>query len=261
MVERLRSCGYAQRVGVVAALTLAAIIFALVLPPIPQPPEYHRFADQRTWLGIPNFLNVVSNLPLALAGALGLWLLARREVAAAWRGFFLGVLLTGIGSAWYHWAPDNARLVWDRLPMTLCFMSLLAALIGERIGARAGRLSWLPLVALGMLSVLYWHVTESSGSGDLRPYGLVQFLTLLLVPVLVALFPGRSRRDDRDILVALALYVLALLCDTLLDARILALGGIVGGHALKHLLVAVAVLQLLVMLRRRQGSLQSLVFR
>ena len=43
-----------------------------LLPPIAQDPTYHQFADQRTLLGIPNFWNVVSNLPFVLVGAMGL---------------------------------------------------------------------------------------------------------------------------------------------------------------------------------------------
>lgn len=260
MLERAHDRSRLQRLLIVAAITLAAFLLALALPPIPQPQEYHRFADQRIWEGIPNYFNVASNLPLALVGVLGLCLLSCRRRQAEmpmrlpWQGFFLGAVLTGAGSAWYHWAPDNARLVWDRLPMTLCFMSFLTAMIGERIGARAGRLAYLPLLLLGIFSVLYWQYSEERGAGDLRLYILAQFLALLLAPVLVTLFRGSDARDDRDILVALALYVVALLCDTLLDAHLFAIGELVGGHALKHLLAAAAALQLFAMLRRRMAA-------
>jgi hypothetical protein len=61
--------------GAVAALLglmAASLAILPLLPPIPQDPSYHQFADQRTLLGIPNFWNVVSNLPFVLVGAIGL---------------------------------------------------------------------------------------------------------------------------------------------------------------------------------------------
>ncbi|PYU18912.1 MAG: hypothetical protein DMG30_26090 [Acidobacteria bacterium] len=121
----------------------------------------------------------------------------------AYAVFFLGVALTSIGSAYYHWAPDNGRLVWDRLPMSIAFMSLLAAIITERITVNAGLRSLLPLMALGIASVLYWHLTELKGQGDLRLYGLVQFYPVMAIPLLLTLFPARYTRSA-DLFVAVA---------------------------------------------------------
>ena len=50
-------------------VTLAAL---LPIPPLLQNQDYHQFADQREVLGIPNFWNVVSNLPFIAVGAVGL---------------------------------------------------------------------------------------------------------------------------------------------------------------------------------------------
>ena len=66
------------RLLVIAGFTVAAVAGMLALPPIPQSQEYHRFADQRTFLGIPNFLNVASNAAFLLVGATGLLFLCRR---------------------------------------------------------------------------------------------------------------------------------------------------------------------------------------
>src|SRR5262245_51870428 len=134
-----------------AAVSIAALF--LLVPPIPQPQSYHSFADQRTLLGIPNFWNVVSNLPFVLVGALGL---ARVRVNLSASIFFIGVLLTGFGSSFYHWNPNDIGLFWDRLPMSVAFMSALAYVIGERLDERAGRLLLWPLVGLGIASLLIW---------------------------------------------------------------------------------------------------------
>ena len=128
-------------------LAAISLLGLLLVPPIPQSQIYHGFADQRTLLGIPNFWNVVSNLPFILVGALGLWKV-RRDLSASI--FFLGVFLTGFSSSYYHWAPNDWGLFWDRLPMTFAFMAILANVIEERIDERVGKLLLWPLVALGI---------------------------------------------------------------------------------------------------------------
>ena len=243
-------------------MTVLLAVAALLLPPLPQNQAYHEFADQRTLLGIPHFLNVVSNLPFILVGAAGLFFLWDRRIddvdssfitaQERWPYivFFIGLLLTGPGSAYYHLAPDNARLVWDRLPMTLLFTAFFAAFIAERISVRAG-LSALPfLVAAGVASVFYWHWSELRGAGDLRPYLFVQFYPLLVIPCIAWFFPSRYSQG-RMLLEVIALYGAAKVCEVL-DGAIYSLGDIVSGHTLKHLAAALAAYWLLRMLRRRQ---------
>ncbi|MBU1690415.1 MAG: alkaline phytoceramidase [Gammaproteobacteria bacterium] len=236
---------------------IAAII--AVLPPFPQPAAYHDFADQRALLGLPNFLNVASNGLFVLVSAAGLrWLIATGGDAAfrdrrerwIYLIFFLGLALTGIASAWYHLNPDNGRLLWDRLAMTIALMSWLAAIIAERIGVAAG-LALLPaLLAAGAASVLYWGATEALGAGDLRPYGMVHFYPALLIPLLTLLFPPRYTRGG-DALMVLGWYAAALGAEHL-DRHIFALGGIVGGHTVKHVFAALAAGWVLHMLRLRR---------
>jgi Ceramidase len=116
-------------------LMAASLAILPLLPPIPQDPSYHQFADQRTLLGVPNFWNVVSNLPFVLVGATGLWRFGRDRASFF---LFLGVFLTGFGSAYYHWDPSSGSLFWDRLPMALTFMVILTVGVEERVGAKAG---------------------------------------------------------------------------------------------------------------------------
>lgn len=240
-------------------MTVAVAAGAALAPPVAQDPAYHRFADARTFFGIPNFLNVISSAAMLFAGATGLRRLDSRIPATAfgnrlepwpYRVFFLGAVLTGIGSAYYHLAPDNARLVWDRLPMTLVFMSLLAGVACERIGPRTGLVALPPLLGLGAGSVIYWYFTEQAGAGDLRPYGFIHFYPALLIPAIMLLYPSRYTRSGYLIGV-LGFYGVALACE-LLDGEIFALGRIVSGHTLKHLFAALAVYWVLrTILRRR----------
>lgn len=209
---------------VAAGVALSVAAFFLFVPPIAQDQSYHLFADNRTVLGIPNFWNVASNLPFAAVGILGLWKLR----GAVNRALFAGVVLTFFGSAYYHLAPSDATLVWDRLPMTLVFMALLACVVSGESKARS--IGWLLalLVACGVISVLWWNIT-----GDLRPYILVQFGPLLiLIPALWFI------RDTRFLAVALGLYGMAKLAE-FYDHAIFS-GLTLSGHTAKHLFASIA---------------------
>jgi hypothetical protein len=223
-----------------------AVAGALLAPPIPQDPAYHRLADARTLFGVPNALNVLSNAAFVLAGIAGLRVLTGEAGARfvdprerwAWGVFFAGLILTGVGSAYYHLAPDNDRLMWDRLPLAASLMGLFAAVVGERIGVRAGLIALGPLVAIGMGSVLWWHAGEAEGRGDLRPYALVQFYPLVAVPAMLGLFRPRYTLGGA-VMVAVAVYAGAKIFEAL-DGPILRIGGVVSGHTLKHLVAAAA---------------------
>ena len=177
-------------------ITLAAIVATIFVPPIPQDPAYHTFEDTRTLLHVPNFWNVFSNIGYLIVGIRGLMLKKRvpsRELLPGYVTFCVAVALVAFGSAFYHYAPSTPTLVWDRLPMSIGFMALLALTLGERVSWTLARATLWPLVIFGMASVLYWAWTEQQGAGDLRPYGLVQFLPLVLMPLLLLMFPGNRR--------------------------------------------------------------------
>ena len=239
---------------------IVALAFSL-LPRIPQPQAYHLFADRRSLLGIPNFGDVVSNLPFAVIGIWGLRLLLSPTSRRSTLSFldarerwpyvlvFLGLLLTAFGSAYYHLSPSNATLVWDRLPMTVAFMAMVAAIIAERISVKAGLWLLPVLLLVGICSVLQWHVSEARGEGDLRFYAAVQTYSALVLLLALA-FPKRYTRSF-DLLVVVGFYALAKGLE-LLDKPIFAMGHLVSGHTLKHLAAAAAGYWILRMLQKRQ---------
>lgn len=245
-------------------LAAAAALAATLTSPIPQDPAYHRMADERALWGIPNALNVASNLPFVVVGALGVWVLLKRGAGQGtvrfidarerrtYRVFFVGLLLIGAGSAYYHLEPGNPRLLWDRLPLALTLMALFAAMIVERISVGAGLLLLVPLVALGIGSVLQWYAGELGGAGDLRLYALVQFYPMVAIPLMLVLFAPRYTGSG-SLVVALVLYGLAKLLE-LLDRAIYSLSGVVSGHTLKHLAAALAGYGILRMLLTRQPA-------
>lgn len=236
---------------------MLAIVLAIALPPIPQPSSYHNFADQREWWRIPFFWNVVTNLPFVLAGLYGLWVWPTAkwdEPGDRWPWLIVASasILIGFGSGYYHWAPDNRTLFWDRLPMTFFFMSIFCAAIVERIHARAGLLLLAPFLALGVFSVEVWRRGELTGVGDLRFYALVQFYPMIALPVILKLY--RSRYSHAGMIWHVGgFYVLAKLAETW-DRQIFALTGyFMSGHAIKHLLGAWAVYLAMRMLKLRSA--------
>ena len=249
------------RLWILAAFTLSTILIVFLFPRIPQNPAYHQFADQRTFFGIPNCLNVISNVPFLLVGGLALASLfprldqGRRSAFVhplerwPYAAFFLGVAITSAGSTYYHLAPSNDTLIWDRLPMTVAFVSFFAAVVAERISLKVGIGLLAPLILIGVSSVGYWNLTEIHGRGDLRPYGYVQAYPLLGVPLIILLFPASYTRTA-DLLAVGGIYVLAKLFE-LLDRPIFDLGHVVSGHTLKHLTAAVSAYWALRMLRLR----------
>ncbi len=237
----------------VSLLALAGLL--IFVEPIPQWPEYHDFADGSVVLGIPNAHNVISNLGFLVIGAWGvLFILGRAGVGrlkAAYLVFFTGVFLTALGSAYYHLQPNNLSLVWDRLPMTVAFMGFLTAVAGELIGPRVARALLLPLMVAGVASVAWWAWTESVGVGDLRFYGLVQFLPFVLILLMLSMYP--APRHLVPYLAGLALsYAIAKLCESYDHQIYQLLGGAMGGHALKHWFGAAGTACVLIMLYRRR---------
>ena len=233
----------------VIILLVVSAVFLLV-PAYPQPQSYYAFADDRTLFGMPNFCNVASNALFLGPGIAGLWLLgstprpgALADLFPAYHVFFAGVLLTAFGSAWFHLNPGNQSLFWDRLPMTIAFMSLFAIVVGEHVSRRLGKMLLWPLLAIGAASVIYWDYSEARLAGDLRLYGLVQFLPLVLIPGIM--LTHRSVFDRTAFIwVVLVLYGLAKACE-LLDVPIYNLGHLISGHCIKHMLAACAPLVLI----------------
>jgi hypothetical protein len=262
-VDRTSDRYFWQRVSILIALLVLGLVGVLALDPIPQDPDYHRFADTRSFVGIPNFNDVASNAGFAVVGALGVFVTAgtmRRDIfiqpadARPYLVFFIAVALVSLGSAFYHWAPSNERLLWDRLPMSIAFMGFCSAIVADRIDARAGNGWLLPvLVALGLLSLVYWVWTESLGRGDLRFYGFVQFYPMIALPVVCWLFPEHRYVAGSYMLWVIAWYGLSKLLE-LFDREVFdLLGRIVSGHTLKHLAAAGATLVVLRLLVARRA--------
>lgn len=243
---------------VLLTLVIFIAVFTFV-PRIPQWNSYHQFSDTRKIFGIPNFANVISNLAFILVSILGLWSLWQTwqnrnlpgKEAIVFLTFFIGVLMTGVGSAYYHWSPNNASLVWDRLPMTLVFMSLLSLTIMTRVDFKLGFWLLIPLILFGIFSVLYWHWTELLGRGDLRLYGITQFYMIFLIIFILYCYP-KPYPPFKIYLFMFIFYGLAKLFEYFDLTIYQLLDGLVSGHTLKHIFAALSTYGMVVMLKYRR---------
>jgi hypothetical protein len=245
-----------------ALITLVLGLAMLLHGPIAQLPNYHHFADRRAAFGIANAADVLSNLGFAIVGAWGLLQLWQQRAAnsSAQIGyglFFVAVLCTALGSGWYHLAPDNVRLIYDRIPIAIACVGLLAAVWQECYGQherRSVQLGYcIALALLGYLSVWWWQYTDvlsfaasdllgasskPQGLGDLRPYLLLQMLPLILIPVMQ--WQAQISRAKRLAFgAAILLYVLAKIAE-LQDHQMFHQLSLISGHTLKHLLASAA---------------------
>jgi len=248
MLSRLRSWKPSTRWLIVAAISVAAAAALALLKPITQPQTYHHFADQRTVLGVVRSFDVLSNLAFLSPGLLGLWFVLRAgmtlDAGTRWALaiLFFGLVVTTFGSAYYHLAPDDQRLVFDRVPITIVLAGCIGTILADRFG---GGIAWstAALIAVGLWTVHHW-----SAVGDLRWYVLFQGLTFVVALLLLVLFPSRNSATPA-IVAALTGNVAAKVFE-LLDRPIYSLGGIVSGHTLKHLSAGLAFLPLAFLIRR-----------
>lgn len=229
---------------IVIALTVIVIVAAALVPPFSQDVSFHTFADARTVFGLPNGLNVLSNLPFIIIGLAGLLSVRKfhgpKAISVIYATLFFGIILTGLGSAYYHFSPNNNSLVFDRIPMTIVFTSFLAATISERINMKWGAILLLPMVLAGIASVLWWHYTEQQGAGDLRVYMVVQFYPVVLIPVVFMLFPTTAAALITKMFTWIIVWYLVAKVFERYDFQLFETFKIISGHSLKHLAAAVS---------------------
>lgn len=226
-------------------ITVGMIVILALHGRIGLPAHYNEFADRSAVFGIPHSGDVFSNAGFALVAIWG-WLTLRprrasAQLRAGWPGyrlFLIGLFLTAFGSAFYHLAPDNVRLIGDMLAIALVCAGLLAGVRGDVQGGSNGGIDAIVLALYATASVAWWAVSDRNGAGDLRPYLLLQALALILIPLWQAIH--RAPRADRiAFAAAVGLYILAKVAE-LLDHEIAAAFGFVTGHTLKHLIATAA---------------------
>lgn len=240
---------------ILAILSIIIIVSITLLGRIAQDDAFHHFADDHTKLGVPNFLNVLSNLPFLITGGIGLSMLGKaaalKSVKLAYAIMFVGILLTGLGSAWYHTSPDNASLVFDRIPMTVVFMAFLSIIISKSVSKKAGTRLLFPLLLLGITSVIWWYHTELAGHGDLRLYIFVQFYPMIIIPVILLMYKSPENIKEVRILIWTVLwYVLAKILEHY-DEEVYTLTSLISGHSLKHIAAAIATWYMFLLFKSR----------
>jgi hypothetical protein len=247
-----------KNLTLIAISLIAVVIIFRFVEPVPQDPGYHDFADKRSYWGLPNTLDVLSNIPLAIVGLMGIIAsqnrLRNRKFNAAvfqYLIFFSGVFLTGFGSLYYHLSPSNETLIWDRLPITVLSIGFFCSVMAEMVSPKASLFLAGPLMLLGIGSVFYWNYTESLNCGDLRLYGVVQFLPLILIPLILLMY--KLPENYLPFIIGLVFfYALSRLTEAF-DHQIFEILRILSGHTLKHIFAAAAALCIFIMLKNREA--------
>ena len=263
-VRRLFARLQPREAGLLGVLVLFTLL-ALFGPGLPKSLSATPvFADSRHWHGLPNAMDVLSNLPFL---ALGLWGLVKLHLLdhaqghapgsptrhalaeppadaldCAWL-FFAGLVLTAAGSSFFHLHPDALRLSADRAGMAVAFAGLIGVAVSERISLRAGWPVACFALAAGLLAVAVCHET-----GNVLPWAVVQFGGMLLVLGLALLRPVDGALGLKLGWV-IFFYALAKLFEAADGAIYEATRHLVAGHSLKHLIAALAALPVLHCLR------------
>lgn len=222
-----------------------------MIKPIHQDQNYHAFADQRKMWDIPNFLNVVTNLPFAFVGLIGLQgirNIKEQELKHIFLTLFIGFLLLTGGSAYYHWFPQNNTLVYDRIPIVIILMSFFAFIIYTCINNRTGYTVFFILNIIGVTSVIYWAISEGMDNGDLRWYGMVQFFPVITIPLILILYRS-SIQFRKEIFFIFFFFGLAKLCEKFDKEIYHLLSNNISGHSLKHLFMVIAGYKIIVTMR------------
>lgn len=241
-VRDMTRIGYYYRISLLILIAIILAALALYFSPITQSRNFYDYADQQTWLGIPNFVNVISNLPFLLVGIFGLKQFCTHHTYALehrvnkiYPIFFGGLIAAFFGSGYYHLEPNALRLMLDRIPITVTFIALYCIVLSEYIHPHLGQRLFVPAIIYGVLSVIYWYVSDTvSGRGDLSAYILVQLIPLIHLPLIIGLFRPQFSHS-RYYLYALFAYLLAKWAESN-DEQLYALLGEISGHSIKHLL-------------------------
>lgn len=239
-----------MRISLLIFSFVGMFIFFFSKPPIIQNQDYHQFVDTRSFMGIPNAMDVLTNLCFLAVGLAGILESIKRKAMVtfrSWQWFFISILLIAPGSAFYHWAPTDSTLVWDRLPMSMGFMALYVILLSEFVSDRFIKIL-IPALVVGIFSVLVWWLTT-----DLRFYFWIQFSSFISIPVILLLFPSRFTHQYWYY-ISLGFYTLAKVAEVKDKEIFMATNEILSGHSLKHILAAVGLMGLAWMLRVRRVS-------
>jgi hypothetical protein len=224
------------------AFILSLITIATISSPISELHGYLNFADQREALGLPRAMDVVSNLPFAGAGLIGLYLVLQRPSEAQPKHlkafatiFFVGLIVTSIGSAWFHLQPlEGGRLAADRLGMLMAFTGLIGLAGALKVTLRAGYFL-VGVVAVAGASAIYLSHTN----GNVLPWAVVQFGGLTLILIFATLKSARNQ-PSIDLWWVVVVYAAAKGLEMADQPVFDWTQHLVSGHSLKHIVASLA---------------------
>ena len=198
---------------------------------IPLPLEYHNFADQRSFLGIPNTMDVISNIAILIPA---IYLLqVRKKKSTISNLLILHLVLLSVASSYYHWNPSDETIFWDILMIAVTIMLVTIIISDTEYG--------IILYGLGIMSILYWRYT-----GDLRLYILI----LIGVPLYIV-FKYHKNSELRNYLIVFVIANILLRLTEHNDHLVYQItGNQISGHTLKHVFAGIMMMSVIKILQK-----------
>ena len=181
------------------------------------PQSYHNFSDKRTILGIPNGINVLSNIVFIF---LAIYLLQKKKSNL----LSIYLILLAIASSYYHLNPSDDTLFWDVLMIATTSMIIFTMMSGTK----NGEIFYL----FGILSVIYWKMT-----GDLRLYLII----LIGLPLYIVLKYYKDITLRKYVITFIITFTLARLFEHNDHFIYKITNNTISGHTLKHIFAGLSI--------------------
>lgn len=231
--------------GLLSAMAVALAAGLLAWGPVLLTAQTHGYADSRSWLGVPNAMNVLASVPVLACAVWGWRATAAstwpRELQLPWRGFHACAIVSSLVAMAYHAWPLDASFLLSRMAQSGAFLLLGLGLMAEGVDLRFGG-ALACASATGVAAAAGSAVAMSNYFGlgfDMRPLLLLEILPVLLIPAGAISLAGRyTRRSDWSFV--LLVYATSRTFESA-DAGILAATEWVSGHSLMHLSLGLVV--------------------
>lgn len=208
-------------------------IINLLTNKITVPQGYHDFVDKRSLLGIPNFLDVISNLAILLPA---LYLLQTRKNKSLLSNLLiLHISLLAITSGYYHLNPSDKTVFWDIMSIATGSMIVLLIIINTTTEYN------LLLYIFSVFSIIYWKKT-----GDLRLY------LLIYIGVPLYIIAKYYKNNNLQIYLFIMIFCNILVWLTEFNDHYIykITNNLVSGHTLKHIFAGIGIFYVIKILQK-----------
>ena len=188
----------------------------LITQEIPLPQEYHNFADKRIFLGIPNTMDVISNIAILIPA---LYLLTFKKRTIKSNLLIIHLILLALASSYYHINPSNQTLFWDILMIATTYIIVLIMFSNTNYWKYSDDLRLYLIILIG---VLLYLILKYYKNKNLRNY-------LYIIVIMNILFRFTEHNDHE-------IYEFT--------------NDQISGHTLKHIIAGIGIFYVIQLLQK-----------